>query len=538
MKRSLYLVFVILLGSLSIFAQANQTEVVVRFQAELDIQNWQKKYFTQKAASLHFKSVISIPFNMAVLTFDSNIHSFKEIERQLLKDKDIIWVTPNKVNVTDRTVPNDPSYNQQWGMKNIGAEDFWAHTTGGVTALGDTIVVAVMESGTSLNHPDLIENIWHNYQEIPSDGIDNDNNGYVDDFTGWNAIALDDSHFYDEHGTEITGVIGAKGNNGLGISGVNWDIKLMPITFIKDNIASYFVAFDYLIAQRKLYNETKGAKGAFIVAVNESFGQDNARPEDSPGLTQWCEYMDSLGAVGILTIAATSNANSVNVDIVGDMPTTCPQEFLIAATAIDNIGNRAGAFGSTHVDLAAPGRYILTTQGPDDSYSESGGTSLATPHIAGAVALIYSYPCERWANYIKTNPSEAALLVKDWLLKSTDPLAALKDKSVSNGTLNIKNLIPKIESFCIGNILEPLALRVKSNLTEDWFFYEYDTPEYGPIKLKLYNMHGQLFYTQKLNSTRDGIQSGKVDLSNLPTGMYLLSLTQGNNRKTRKIVRK
>ena len=138
------------------------------------------------------------------------------------------------------TVPDDASYTQQWSLNNTGqnggvagadidAELAWDITTGGLTAAGDTIVVAVIDGGFQMNHPDLVMNYYVNRSEIPGNGQDDDGNGYVDDVSGWDAYADDGTIPSDQHGTHVSGIIGAKGNNGIGVSGVNWDAKILPI---------------------------------------------------------------------------------------------------------------------------------------------------------------------------------------------------------------------------------------------------------------------------------------------------------------------
>src|SRR5688500_2800577 len=141
---------------------------------------------------------------------------------QVRKDQRIQWRD---------TEPNDPTYINQADMKLIGMPKAWDITTGGVTADGDTIVVALIDTGFEPDHSDLKDNIWKNKDEIPNDNIDNDNNGYTDDYIGINLQTGTDDHVpLNNHGTAVAGVVGARGNNGVGIAGVNWKVKLMLIS--------------------------------------------------------------------------------------------------------------------------------------------------------------------------------------------------------------------------------------------------------------------------------------------------------------------
>ncbi|MBP8754784.1 MAG: S8 family serine peptidase, partial [Chitinophagales bacterium] len=213
------------------------------------------------------------------------------------------------------TIPNDLSFPLQWNFYNDGttggiadadidADEAWDITTGGLTALGDSIVIAVIDDGFDINHLDL--NFWKNYNEIPSNGIDDDGNGYIDDFNGWNVLTETDVLDEYLHGTHVSGIAGAKGNNGFGVTGVNWDVKIMAVSI---GLAVYesnaLEAYAYVFDQRKLYDETNGEKGAFVVVTNSSFGIDYQLPEDYP---IWCAMYDSLGRLGILNAAATINS--------------------------------------------------------------------------------------------------------------------------------------------------------------------------------------------------------------------------------------
>lgn len=373
------------------------------------------------------------------------------------------------------TIPSDTLFDLQWFHKNVGqtggvvdadidSPEAWDITTGGLTTHGDTIVVCIIEgSGVDINHIDLKDNIWKNYAEIPDDGIDNDNNGYVDDFNGWHVITLDDVIGAGLHGTRVAGMIGATGNNVTGVSGVNWNVKMMVVQGQQaSNEATVIAAYNYPLTMRKRYNQTQGEEGAFVVATNSSWGINGGDPADSP---LWCAMYDSLGYYGILNVAATTN-NNANVDVVGDLPTACPSEYLVAVTMTNSQDLRANSgYGTTHVDLGAPGSSVRTTS-PTNTYVNMTGTSFATPCVAGCVALAYSAPCAEFINYVKEFPADAALDMKNYLLESVDQTPGLLTEVSSGGRANVKNYIDSLLAGCDPSAcITPYYLNV-SNLSD------------------------------------------------------------------------
>jgi len=359
-------------------------------------------------------------------------------------------------NVTQRdTTPNDPLFSQKWGLNNngqsggvtgadISAPEAWEKTTGGVTAKGDSIVVAVIDGGFDLQHEDL--RYWKNQNEVPSNGIDDDNNGYIDDYDGWNAYNQDGSLPSDNHGTHVSGIVGADGNNNTGLTGVNWNLRVMPIAGSSGDEATVLEAYGYALEMRALYETTGGQEGAYVVATNSSFGVDFADPANYP---VWCAFYDSLGSYGILSAGATINS-SENIDNVGDVPTGCSSPWLVSvtnSTRQDQLNSSAG-YGATTIDLAAPGTDINSTV-TGSQYNDLTGTSMATPQVAGAIALLYSVNCPQLIDAYEQSPASVALMIKDIVLNATDPLSPLQGKTVSGGRLNIDRAIDSVKSrFC------------------------------------------------------------------------------------------
>ena len=353
-----------------------------------------------------------------------------------------------------RIEPNDPDFMNQWQWYNTGqtgglsgadidAIRAWDTATGGVTAAGDTIVVAVVDDGMDYNHEDIAANAWRNYHEIDSNGIDDDGNGYIDDIYGWNAYDNSPSVWGQNHGLQVAGMVGAVGNNGVGVTGINWNVKIMIIRGGSPE-SSALASYAYALEQRIQYTETNGEKGAFVVATNSSWGIDFGQPADAP---LWCAFYDTLGVHGILSAGATANLN-IDIDAVGDLPTGCPSEYLFSVTALNHNNQRTfSAYGLTQVDFGAPGEDVRTTR-RNNGYGITSGTSFASPVAAGLVALLYSAPCPAFADLIHTNPSAAALYVRDLIFQGVEPISELDGDMVYPGSLNAGNSMDLMMALC------------------------------------------------------------------------------------------
>jgi len=405
------------------------------------------------------KECVSDYMHIWLYSFDESQISKSEIINELRRTKGVIIAQANHI-IESRLVPNDPFFGQQWHHMESGDHDIdsdlaWEITTGGVTATGDDIVVCVVEpSGAKWDHVDLIDNHWVNDSEIANNGIDDDLNGYVDDFDGWNVANNNDNLSTGNHGTQVSSMIGSKGDNGTGVVGVNWNVKLMQVQISNVTEAGVIAAYMYPLIMRKLYNQTNGTKGAFVVATNSSWGINGGQPEDAP---LWCNMYDSLGTYGVISCGSTSN-NNVNVDAIGDLPTACPSDFLISVTASDNNDQRTfSGYGLTTIDIAAPGESVYLAG--SSSYGNASGTSFASPCVAGAVGLLYSAPCTSLMQIAYADPALAALSIIDYIYDGVDAVASLSDELVTGGRLNVKNSLDLIiENCAAGGCVLPFAV--------------------------------------------------------------------------------
>lgn len=399
------------------------------------------------------------------------------------------------------TVPNDPNYVSQWQYNNTGqnggtvgvdldAELAWDVTTGGITPNGDTIVIAIIDAGFQLNHPDLADNLWLNSSEIPDNGVDDDNNGYVDDYYGWNPANNSDNIGVHSHGTAVAGIIGAKGNNGLGVAGVNWNVKMMLLSYGDGNEADVVASYLYILKARKLYNATNGAQGAYVVATNSSFGLDNTFASAAP---IWCAMYDSLGVAGIISAGATTNSNK-NVDVTGDVPTTCPSPYLIAVTNIKSNDEKEfqAGYGVEHIDIGAFGSGVYTTTS-NSNYSAFGGTSGATPHVAGAVGLLYAAPSPILANLSYSDPAYATILVKQLLIEGSEDNTSLENITSSGKRLNLNGVLqgylgldtiscyPSINVNGISTVTGDMLFDWQNLADSSYFYFSMDNNPYDSV---------------------------------------------------------
>ena len=413
------------------------------------------------AIRLEVQQELSKRAGIFLLTVNADAAATQSLLKEVQKQPGIRAAQLNYPVTMRETLPNDPEFTAQWHHRNTGqtggtpgadvsTTEAWDITTGGQTADNDDIVVAIIE-GANMNHPDLAPNHWINTQEVPDNGVDDDGNGYVDDYFGWNPGANNDAIFSGAHGTNVAGMIGARGNNGTGVVGANWDVKMMVVTVGSLTTANVLASYGYAYDMRVLYNTTNGAQGAFVVATNSSWGIDNANPAN---YTVWCEFYDTMGEAGILSCGATAN-NNVNIDQVGDMPTACTSQYMVAVTATNASDVRTfSGYGTTSIDVAAPGASVRTTSGTS-GYTTTSGTSFATPLTAGVIALLYSIPCQSFIDLVKSNPQAGADMVRNALFDGVDVKPNLLAEVATGGRINAFASMNLLLDQCVSNPCQP-----------------------------------------------------------------------------------
>ncbi|HKB02221.1 MAG TPA: S8 family serine peptidase [Gemmataceae bacterium] len=321
------------------------------------------------------------------------------------------------------TTPNDPKYadGTLWDMNKIAMPAAWDVSTG-----HPDVLVAVIDTGADYNHPDLAANIWTNAAEAAGTaGVDDDGNGFVDDIHGYDIVNHDGDPMDDHsHGTHVAGTIGAVGNNGVGVVGVNWSVRIMPVkTF---NASGNGTTADTIAGLN--YAVQMGAR-----VSNHSYGDNVFSQAHLDAIT-------AAGQAGHLVVAAAGNGNFFGFPINNDSTPFYPASYqptvdnVISVAATDNTDHFASFsnYGATSVDLAAPGVNIYSTL-PGGGYGLKSGTSMAAPHVTGAAALV-------WA----ADPSLTMSQVRDRILANTDPIGALNPNrpTVTNGRLNVARAMP------------------------------------------------------------------------------------------------
>jgi len=509
MKIKIYLLALLMIPALTISAQKESTvtlgQLLVKFKPQVVPENFMVGFqtYARDGGGIWLEKNLSKSANINLIGYDTLTVNALNLLEEIKKDPQVEYACFD-ISVQSRgDMPDDPNLASQWGLFTIGTEKVWELTKGGVSALGDTIVVAILDTGFDINHEDLKGNIWINKGEKPGDKLDNDQNGYIDDVSGWNFIHQNATHIADNHGSSVAGIIGAKGNNGKGISGMNWHVKLM--VFETRLVSDIIAAYDYIIDQRERYNRTKGKQGAFVVTTNASFGVNKIKCVDQP---LWGEMYDRLGAAGILSAAGAAN-NPWNVDEVGDMPTTCKSDYLITVLNTNPKDERyaGSAFGAVSIDMGAPGQNSFSTRN-NNEYGVFHGNSAASPHLAGAIALLYSIPRQKLAEDAMAFPAQTAMKIRNLLLNNVDKVPSLVSLTSTGGRLNVfSSMLKLLDIYPEKKPEMPTGkLLVYPNPSIDEIYVEIAKPENETGLLSIYNAMGQqvkqIFMPEGVNRAR------------------------------------
>ena len=334
------------------------------------------------------------------------------------------WVAPPPDDaILPAALPQDPSFASQWALQNIGQTggvigvDVNATRAWDVTTGSRSVVVAVIDSGIDLTHPDLAANLWRNPREIAGNGLDDDGNGFVDDIHGWNFVegnaSVQDGF---GHGTHVAGIIGAVGNDGRGVAGLNWQVSIMVLRVQDDagvgSTAAVIGALQYATRMRRDF-------GVNVVVTNNSW-------EAAAGYSGVVEEVISQQAEAGITFVAAAGNRGTDSDLLPRYPGSYDLPNVIAVASLTAGGELAGSscYGAKSVDLAAPGTLILSTW-KGGGWVALSGTSMAAPHVSGTVALLAA-----------AKPGITVAEVRTAILGTTAPLAALAGKTVTGGRLD------------------------------------------------------------------------------------------------------
>jgi len=348
-----------------------------------------------------------------------------DVIEQYRADPNVIYAVRDHILTISQTFPDDEEFSACWGLHNEGqtfgspdadidAPEAWDLRTG-----APGVIVAIIDTGVYYGHEDLAGNMWHNPAEIPGNGVDDDGNGFIDDYYGYNFCSLGDGRGSDPmdahgHGTHLAGIIGAVGNNGKGVCGVAWDIQIMALRFMDSSGMGYesdaAAAVDYAVMM-----------GAQV--LNNSYGG----PDYSEPLLA---SIQAAYAAGVMFVAAAGNEGMDN-DVIPSYPCNYDVPNIISVAATDNMDQITwfSNYGVTTVDVGAPGDGIYSTS-IDGSYLFMSGTSMSAPYVSGVSAMVKAH--------------EPGLTFEEWrnrVIWTGDPQETLEGMTVTGLRVNLYNAL-------------------------------------------------------------------------------------------------
>lgn len=462
----------------------------------------------------------------------SEIHEF--IEFNHLAKTDYVFNLKLEQRALLKSEPNDPHLPLQWYLKKISSlrlrdeyERLQARSTGKFT-------IGVIDNGILTSHEDLKTILWRNTGEIENDGIDNDGNGYIDDYYGYSTEI---SHHMpvdsiEPHGTRSAGIASAQTNNKKGIASPGDQSSLLFCSYGKGLVSDLLECYEYMAMQKKRYLETKGRQGVNIITINLSSGIRFAKPKDFPLL---CNVYDKLGNLGSLSVCVAPN-QYINVDEEGDVPSGCESEYIITETFTDqnDMKEYNSGFGKKSIDLGVPGKDLYSTfPAGNSSYNYYSGNSAAGPLLAGSIGQLYELPCYNLDSFAMEYPGQSALLVKEAILKNTDYAESLTEYTKFSGRLNVFKAYHFLKTRLCDRIFDDIQIKVYTipggqikieGLNE---FNQGDA-----LTISIINELGQIEFshTKKYPAFMPILIQDKV----LNTGIYFISIENAKSRVIKK----
>ncbi len=455
-------------------------------------------------------SIAQDSFEQSVLIklVDGNLYkvtaqSFAEYEyllREYSSQPEVEYVEPNSP-VVMSALPNDPDYFRQWYLPHVDVPEAWDVSTG-----SHEVVVAVLDTGVDIDHEDLRSNIWVNEDERPYDLIDNDANGLVDDFYGWNFIQDNNdvgpvlngaNTTAANHGTVVAGIIGARGNNNIGVTGINWNVKIMPVKVL-DNVGQ---GDTFAVTRAIQYAIDQGADVINLSFVGAAFSQSLQ------------QVIQRAYDNDVIVVAAAGNEEihglNLNTEPAYPVCNDGGDNAVIGVAAVDenNILTSFSNYGSHCIDIAAPGRLFHSTnvyEAGNELFAQKygsgwSGTSVATPVVSGVAALIKAI-----------NPELKAAQIRNIIVNTADYIDAVNESQyrghIGSGLINAQKAVEAAAATLQGASIQS---------TDEEFFVFGPGPGGGPHVRILDiagNVLGQFFAYDE--SFRGGVQVTSADIDN------------------------